>query len=754
VIGVCVLSRRNHGEAPQGAFLCECRFERAFACFSGEHMQLRSGAALALAGAFAAPLYAAQVTLPEVLVEDARETPLNTTAPATSATRLGLPVREIPATVDVIDHETMRTYGLRSVTESIQNTTGVISGDFPAEPAAFSLRGFSGTQINTLYNGIRTGPQNMTSRVMDAANLERVEVLRGPASIMSGEGAAAGSINFVTREPHHGAIENEFDQSFGSFNSWHTHFGSGGSTRVDGLDYRVDVARFSSNGFIHDTHSENWHLSGALDYRVSSALKLFGAIEAKYDDASAYWGTPLVSRAFSGDNSTRIVSGNTPAVGDVTIDRRTLKANYDVKDNVNQAEEYWLRGGFEWAIARGLTLRNQAYYYTAKREWKNAEVYAFSGNAINRDRFYVAHDQDLVGNNAQLQWDAAVGGFENRAVAALEVSSLDFRRPGAGAPFGGDTVAVVDPARDFYGPLFVRRQTARIDTTAAVLENRLKLTPALSLVAGVRHELIDLDRGSTDVAGADVAGFPFNKKWSPTTGRVGVTWEAIPGVTLYGQYATGADVSANNLFLLAASQPLDLTRSRTVEGGVRHLFWGRKAEWSLALFDIERKNVFAAQGGQQLNLAGAQVSHGAELSFGVRPTARSMLWANYAYTRARYEDYVFAGGSFSGNTPPNAPRNIAKAGGSYRFATATPIEVGAAVRYVGNRFNSDANNVTLLAYTVADAYAAVDVGRTRLTFRVRNLTDEKYAVWGDPFYPDQILLGAPRSYELAAAMRF
>ena len=60
----------------------------------------------------------------------------------------------------------------------------------------------------------------------------------------------------------------------------------------------------------------------------------------------------------------------------------------------------------------------------------------------------------------------------------------------------------------------------------------------------------------------------------------------------------------------------------------------------------------------------------------------------------------------------------------------------------------------MLAYTVADAYAFVDVRKTRLTFRVRNLADKKYAIWGDPFYPDQILLGAPRSYEISAALKF
>jgi iron complex outermembrane receptor protein len=151
---------------------------------------------------------------------------------------------------------------------------------------------------------------------------------------------------------------------------------------------------------------------------------------------------------------------------------------------------------------------------------------------------------------------------------------------------------------------------------------------------------------------------------------------------------------------------------------------------------------------------GKQLSNGIELAAAVRPSARWNVWGNIAHAQVHYDDYVFTGGSFSGNTPPNVPATVANAGASYRFQTPMPLEVGASVRHVGDRFNSDANNVKMLAYAVADAYAFVEIQKTRLTFRVRNLTDRKYAVWGDPFYPDQILLGAPRSYEISAALKF
>ena len=66
------------------------------------------------------------------------------------------------------------------------------------------------------------------------------------------------------------------------------------------------------------------------------------------------------------------------------------------------------------------------------------------------------------------------------------------------------------------------------------------------------------------------------------------------------------------------------------------------------------------------------------------------------------------------------------------------------------------------AYTVADAYALVDipksvfptVDQTRITFRVRNLTNKVYAAWSDPGYPDQVYLGAPRTYEVAASFKW
>ncbi|MET3911830.1 iron complex outermembrane receptor protein [Bradyrhizobium sp. S3.3.6] len=700
----------------------------------------------------------------------AAPTPLNSNVVAESASRLGLTVLETPATVEVISAETMREQGYRTVSDVAQGAVGVTAGDNPAEPSAFSMRGFTNSQINTLYNGIKIGPQNMTSRIMDTANLEAVEILKGPASLISGEGAAGGAINFVSRQPHTGPIRNEADFSYDSLNSFRAHYGSGGSTNVEGLDYRFDVSRSTLNGFADDTNTRTLDVSGQLNYRISDSLKVWGAIEYREDRSRAYWGAPLVPVAFSGSHATAgIVSGsyvssfNPSNLGPITIDDRTFNTNYNVLDNRNVAQEVWLRGGFELKLAPDLTLKSQAYAYGAERSWFNNEVEAFNTatNTVDRSRFYVAHSQRLVGNVTDLTWDANIAGFDNRLVTTLSSSYLDFVRPGAFKPLG-DSVPLVDFDRGFYGPLTIQQQTARIDNEALSFEDRLKLTRTFALIGGLRVEHIGLDRNSTDPAGLVKADFPFSKSWAPVTGRIGYTWEAVPGLTFFSQYATGADVSANNIFLVAPTQNLDLTTARTYETGVKHVLWDNRAEWSFSAYDILRKNVYAAAGGMQLNIAGRQESKGVELAGSIRPIEPLRLWGNIAYVDARYAGYDFAGGSFSGNTPPNVPRIVANAGASWRFFTPWPVEVGITGRHVGDRYNSDANTVTMNAYTVGDLYAFVDIPKTvfnaadqaRVTFRVRNFTDKRYAIWGDPFYPDQILLGAPRTYEISAAFKW
>ncbi|WKA31182.1 TonB-dependent receptor [Bradyrhizobium roseum] len=699
-------------------------------------------------------------------------TPLNTNVVTPGASRLGLTPRETPAAVEVVGADTIREQGYHTTIDTVKGATGVTAGDAPND-VSFAMRGFQGSQVNVTYNGINTGPTAFTALTMETFNLDRVEFLKGPSSLMSGQGAVGGAVNYVTKAPHAGPITNEAFVGFDSLGSIRTGYGSGGSTNIRGLDYRFDISGAKQNGFIDDTYTRNLHFSGQLDYRLTEAFKVFVATEYKDYNARVYEGTPLVPIAFSGPFATTgIVSGtkvsdyNGTNLGAVTIDGRTLKTNYNVLDNHKTIKESWARGGFEWNLTNDVTLISQVYNYNASRDWYNNEVSAFNAasNLVDRERFFVHHNQNLVGSNTDITWNSNILGMENRLVTALEFYHLDFTRPGA-ANFPGDQVPLVDPSRGYYGQLTTQRQTATIDSVAFNLEDRLKITPTFALIGGLRFNPFSLERTSTNVAGVSKVGFPYTVNFQPVTGRIGYTWEAIPGMTFYSQYATASDVSAGMIFLLSPTQPLSLSPARSYETGIKNLLWNGKAEWTFSAFDIERSNVYTAQAGQLLNLAGKVKSQGVEFAAAVRPIPEVKLWGNVTYLHTRYADYDFAGGSFSGNTPPNIPAVVVNGGGSYRFLNPgwLPVELGVSVRHVGDRYTTDANTVTMRAYTTVDAFAFIDIPKsptfptfnnTRVAFRVRNLTDTKYAAWGDPFYPDQVFLGAPRTYELEASFKF
>jgi iron complex outermembrane receptor protein len=701
-------------------------------------------------------------------------TPLNTNVVATSASRLGLTVFETPASVEVVSQPMMREQGYRTTTETAQGAVGVLAGDAAGAPAAFSMRGFTYGAVNVLYNGIWIGPQDITSRVMDTASLDRVEFLKGPSSLMSGLDAIGGSVNYVTQQPTTGAIKSELDTSIDSLRGYRTHFGSGGSTTIPGLDYRVDIGQTKAASFIDGDYQNLTNFSGQLNYRVTDSFKVFGAIEYKRDEGHSYWGTPLVPLSFAGPYAVNgVVSGtavntfNGSILGPLTVDSRTLTTNYNVADNSTGAHELWLRGGFEWAVNNDVTVKNQVYDYRAQRHWYDAETYAFNldTSTIDRDRFFVTHNQHVFGDNSDFVWNSAFFGMENRLAAQLQVSRNDIAFAQEGNPdvYPADTVSVLNPSPGFYGVPQPDIRNSHLDTLAGSVEDRLKITPMLSLIGGVRFEDFTLARDGINADGSIPAGQPFTTTWTPVSYRAAYTFEPIKGLNFYSMYATAYDPAAAGIFSISPANSLALTSARIYETGVKQLFWDNKAEWTFAAYDISRHNVYVQINDTTSALAGEIRTKGIELSGAVRPVDNVKIWGNVALTQARYVDFDFEG--FTGNTPSNVAPVIINAGASYRFDNwRWPVEIGGSVRHVGNRYLYEDDATTMLAYTTADLYAFVDIpgrdlpwsslDKMRVTFRVRNLTNAVYAAWSDGGYPDQVLLGAPRTFELSASAKW
>lgn len=674
-----------------------------------------------------------------------------------TSSRLGLTLREIPASIEVISQQTIQESGFRTISESIQSATGVSVGDAPGNPANFSMRGFTNNQIRLLYDGLQIGPASMTSRPRDTWNLDRIEILKGPASVLYGEGAVAGAINFMTKRPIRELEGTETFLSYGSYNTTRAAVGSGGKLGTDKLHYRVDLSYQNSDNFmgVQRTPYTYWNWTSALLYDATSRLSFEVSFDLTHDRSKPYFGTPLVTSSFA----TQAVNGVVSTRDGRTVDARMLRQNYNTQDSDMSALTTWTKLKTTWKPTDVIEVRNQAYYYTAKRDWQNAETYTFNNatQRIDRDRFFVSHDQNIVGDRLEAQINETIGSLKNRFVMGLDFSRLDFTRPSYFNGAGG-SVDPFAPVAGLFGLGPTATQTAKISTTAVFAEDQVSLTEQLKVVAGVRHDHIDLERQLFNTAGVLNTTSSFSRDFNPTTWRAGVVYDLLPAITLYGQYSTAADPVGTNVFLVRAAENLSLATGAQWEIGAKGDLWNKRAEWTVAYFDIFRKNILTQTSLTEAVNVGRQSSKGVELAMAVRPADAWRVQGNLTFLSAKFDDFAeLSGGSLvsrNGNRPFNVPQVMANLSSIYRLPTTVPVDLGAALRYVGDRYNDAANAVRMNAYITADAWLSVPYKNMWFTLRGRNLFDKTYAIWGDNFYPDQVLIGAPRTVELSMMARF
>jgi len=274
-------------------------------------------------------------------------------------------------------------------------------------------------------------------------------------------------------------------------------------------------------------------------------------------------------------------------------------------------------------------------------------------------------------------------------------------------------------------------------------------------------EDLTLSRDGINFDGTIPAGQPFIKNWTPVSYRAAYTFEPVKGLMFYSMYATAYDPAVAGIFSVTPGTSVDLTSARIYETGMKALSPDKRAELTFSAYDIDRRNVYVQITNAVASLAGEVRTRGIEMAAALRPVDNLKLWGNVAFTQAQYFDFDF----FTGNTPSNVAPVIINAGASWRFDWwRWPVEIGGAVRHVGQRYLYEDDRTAMLPYTTADLFAFVDIpgkdlwwqglDKMRVTFRVRNLTNAVYAAWSDPGYPDQVYLGAPRTFELSASARW
>lgn len=725
-----------------------------------------SAAALLLAASAFAQESPDAPTLNEVVVKGSRDR-LQLNEANSAASRLGLTARETPATVQAITQQEMQTRGLRTAREAFADIPGVISGNVPGNPAAVMMRGFSGNAVSILQDGVRVSTSTVVQRDTNTWHFERIEVIKGPASVLHGEGALGGVINKVTRKPTFEG--NEFDAliSHGSFNT--TTLAAGANFQLsDSAAVRIDASQLQSDSLYdvdrNDTRSRG--LTASVLLKPNSDLSVLVALD-HYNDLyeTTYQGLPLVQAATARDPSDILQSRN-----GLVIDKALRHQNYNPAGGYSGADETTLRSRLDWRLQQGWSLATDLTAYTADRAFVLSDTQAYAaptagypqGSFVRTlQRFY--HDHRFWNARAALSNDATLAGLRNRFTVGLERNHT--RLASLRQTSSNTLVSRVDPYQPVVGtvPKADSAYTAgnvnfdsRLTTQSVFLEDALNLTPAWLLVAGLRHDDIDLERAVTNFTVTPNTVQRANPRYHPLSWRAGTTFDLDADTTLYAQHTTATTPVSSMLLQSIANTSFRLTKGRATEAGIKLWALDRRVTLTGAVYQVKQDDILTRDpANPALTVQGGkQSSQGVELNLAAKVTASLNLGANIGTTRAKYDELIEAGGAVrTGNRPINTPEHTANAWASYAIP-GTPVTVSGFAHHVSGFYTDTANTIHVNGRTTYDAAVAWKVDKSAtLTLRGRNLTDQFYAEYSG--YPStNVYIGAPRSFEVALLVHF
>ena len=647
---------------------------------------------------------------------------------STTGSRTGVTVRELPASIESVDSATIQERGDYTIMDAITRATGVSGvGSGGNGAMSFSTRGFSGTNsVGLAEDGMRlstgAGTQNYPN---DSWGYERIEVLRGPASVVYGSGTVGATINAVRKAPSRTASA---EALFGIGTDGTGRIGLGGTGALGEIaSFRVDAYGHTTDGQRDLGNASGSKLLTTLRLQPSSDLRFELLADYSKQNPERYWGTP--------NDKGRIVSS-------------LRNENYNVSDAIIGYEDKRLRGRVEWQANDWLTLRDEVYYFEANRHWKNVEQYSLNAAAgtVNRsDYLEIKHNMDQTGNRLE----AGIRTERHRGVIGWEVARVNFRHSN-NSPYGGaSTVSAGNPAHGAWSspdPTLAKFDT-RSTLQALYAEDAWQFANQWLLMAGIRHDVADVSRDEL------VNGTDFDKTLRGNAWRLGLTYQLSPATSLYAQASTGHDPVTSIITMNLSNSNFTLTKGKQVETGIKQSLGNGLGEWTAALFRIDKDDIITRD---PVNPAlsvqgGSQHSQGIELSAALTPWKNWRFEGNFTVLRARYDELLEAGGvDRSGKRPTGVPEQVANLWAHHRLG---PVLASLGGRYVGKRYADNANSVVLPAYSVVDAALAWTYDqRTTLRLLGRNLTDKVYATTS--YGSQQFVLGQGRSFELVAELKF
>lgn len=645
-----------------------------------------------------------------------------TTVVTATALKVDTPEVETPRAMSTVGAEELETRAVNKYDETFQYRSGVVSQPYGDDNNTdwFFLRGFS-AENSTYQDGLRlfrTGGYFWWMN--EPFGVERVDLLKGPASILYGEAPPGGVINAISKRPTdeaQGTLEIE------AGNQDHRQVGidvSGPVGERDDMRYRMVGLYRDGEGELDGSEKERYYFapSLAVDFSEDTTVTFLASVQK--DE-----GVPTTGffPAYGTLNDTPF--------GKIDRDTNLGQPDYDRLDQQQTSLGYEL----EHQINDTWEFQQNARYSHLDLELRT--VYPFPASTRTASRGVIDRDGDYDAFNIDNRFIARTysDNTENTLLLGAGYQELNLNYADKDL-FGIDTVDTFDPD---YSAFTAPDQT---DATQHDLESRqfgvyvqdqLRVADKWIFLAGARYDSIDGSDDAINSSGRSSEAYD-EEQLSLTAGAMYLGDNGVSPYLSYSESFTPvAGVGPNGAY-----EPQE---GRQMEAGIKFTPLNFDGYLTVAAFDLEEDKTLISTGSGAQEQVGERRSQGVEVEGVGYLTDNLKLTASYTYTDARYD----ASESQQDERAPFVPYHMASAWLDYDFdGDLSGLSVGSGVRYMGETSPSPGSGIDrdVPSATLVDAMASYDINDSwTAQLNVNNLTDEKY-VSGCDFY---CYYGASRS---------
>ncbi|WP_339071566.1 TonB-dependent siderophore receptor [Pseudomonas idahonensis] len=646
-----------------------------------------------------------------------------------SATRTDTSIHETPQSISVVAKDAVEDLGATRLQDALDYAGGVgRANNFGGQGlTTFTVRGFTTGEFYRNGFPINRGYPNMP----DANTIERLEVLRGPATMLYGRGDPGGTFNVVSKQPLPertvtlGSQLNDQGMRRGTLDA-------SGPLDEDGrLAYRLNVVGEGGDTFRDHVDTERYGVTPVLSWQVSDATRLIFEGDFMRNNAPLDRGVTRYAKQIG--SASRDSFFGEKDVGKLHNDNNMAQLRFEHLLN----DDWTLGGGVQWLDG---SLKGNAV---------EANGIAADGRTLGRNFNY--RKLEWTDRDAQLNltghFDTA--GLQHTLLTGIEYEDYDYQsiiQRSSGA-VGAYPIDLFDPLYGQPRPALTRTPThdkENLKTYAAFVQDQVALTDKLKVLAGARFERFEHDYETY---------VPGGKSWQASdnavTPRIGVSYDLTETLALYADTARSFKPNTGASRLGGGFAP---EKGKSYEMGLKWEALDQQLSVDAAIYQIEKRNVLTTDPvDSTFSVAAGEVrSRGFDVNVAGNLTPEWRVIGGYAYVDAEVtKDNVLR----SGTRLLNIPKNSFSLLNMYEFQDGMlkGLGLGSGLKYVDERAGQTANTgFSMGSYTVVDLLGFYKVNdKVRLNLDLKNLFDRDYeeGAFGNVYaYP-----GAPRTLQVGIA---